>query len=149
MLRKGREVRSRTDYILGKDHCIFGNVSVRDPRHNSYHYMVLVCLPSASLTEHKRYLGGRKKLPMKPPTESTREDEVFASLRRAVPKARVREARQNEWILTETWRLVYERVSVRRDPAKGQAIKMRLGRAIKVSLAEDRRRHADEGGVEV
>ena len=59
MLRKGREVRSRTDYILGTDHRLFGNVSVRDPRHNSDHYMVLGCLHSASLTDHKRYLGGR------------------------------------------------------------------------------------------
>ena len=31
MLRKGREVRSRTDYILGTDRHLFGNVSVRDP----------------------------------------------------------------------------------------------------------------------
>ena len=49
MLRKGREVRSRTDYILGTDRRIFGNVSVRDPRHNSDHYLVLGCLHSASL----------------------------------------------------------------------------------------------------
>ena len=37
MIRYGREVRSRTDYILGTDHCLFGNVSVWDPRHNSDH----------------------------------------------------------------------------------------------------------------
>ena len=29
MLQKGREVRSRTDYILGTDRRLFGNVSVR------------------------------------------------------------------------------------------------------------------------
>ena len=56
MLPKGREVRSWTYYILGTDRCISGNVSVRDPRHNLDHYMVLSCLPSASLTDHKRYL---------------------------------------------------------------------------------------------
>ena len=50
MLRKGREARSWTDYILGTDRHIFGNVSVQDPRHNLDHYMVLGCLPSASLT---------------------------------------------------------------------------------------------------
>ena len=49
MLRKGREVRSRTDYILGTDRRLFRNVTVRDPRHNSDHYMVLGCLPSAPL----------------------------------------------------------------------------------------------------
>ena len=146
MLRKGRDVRFRTDYILGTDRRLFGNVSVRDPRHNSDHYMVLGCLYSDSLTEHKRYLGGRKKLPLKPPTEPTREDEVFAALRRAVPKPRAWEARENEWILTETWRLVDERVSVRQDLMKGQSIRRRLGSAIKASLTADRRRHAEEAG---
>ena len=34
MVREGREVRSRTDYILGMDCRIFWNVSVWDPRHN-------------------------------------------------------------------------------------------------------------------
>ena len=62
---------------------------------------------------------------------------------------RVREARQNEWILTETWRLVVERFSARHDLAKGQAIKRRLGRAIKTSLSADRRRRADKAGAEV
>ena len=41
MLWKGREVQSRTDFILGTDCRLFGNVSVRDPRQNSDHYMVL------------------------------------------------------------------------------------------------------------
>ena len=47
VLRKGREVRSRTDYILGTDRCLFRNVAVRDPWHNLDHYMVMGCLPSA------------------------------------------------------------------------------------------------------
>ena len=71
MIRKGREVRSRTDYILGTDSCLFRNVAVRDPRHNSDHYMVLGCLPSAPPTEHKQYLGGRKRWPVRPPWEPT------------------------------------------------------------------------------
>ena len=50
MLRKGREVRSRTDYILGMDRRVFRNVAFRDPRHNLNQYMVLGCLPSAPLT---------------------------------------------------------------------------------------------------
>ena len=49
MIREGWEVRSRTDYILGTYRRLFGNVSVRDPRHNSDHYMVLGFLHSASL----------------------------------------------------------------------------------------------------
>ena len=62
MLQKGREVRSWTEYILGTDRRLFGNVSVRYLRHNSDHYMILGCLHSSSLTEHTWYLRGRKKL---------------------------------------------------------------------------------------
>ena len=58
MIREGREVQSRTDYILGTDRRLFGDVSIQDPRHNSYHYMVLGCLHSAPLREQARYLGG-------------------------------------------------------------------------------------------
>ena len=149
MLQKGREVRSRTDYIMGTDRRLFGNVSVRDPRHKSDHYMVLGCLSSSYLTEHKRYLGGRKKLPLRPPVEPTREDDAFAALRRAVPKAKAREAKRNKWISMEIWRLVDERVSARRYPSKVRALKRRLGPAIKASLVADRRRRVDEAGAEV
>ena len=58
MRRKVQVVRSRTDYILGTDRCLLKNFAVRDPRHNSDHYMVLGCLPSAPLSATKRYLGG-------------------------------------------------------------------------------------------
>ena len=34
IIRERREVRSWVDYILGMDFRLFGNVSVRDPRHN-------------------------------------------------------------------------------------------------------------------
>ena len=37
LLRKGREVRSRTDYILGTYRRLFRNAAVRDPQHNSDH----------------------------------------------------------------------------------------------------------------
>ena len=104
-------MRSWTDYILGTDHCLFGKVSVRDPRHNSDHYLVLGRLHSASLKERSRYLGERKKLPLRQPKQSTREDTIFAALRRAVPKLRGQEARKNEWISAATWRIVNERVS--------------------------------------
>ena len=40
MRRKGQVVRSRIDYILGTDSCLFRNVAVRDPWHNSDHIMV-------------------------------------------------------------------------------------------------------------
>ena len=86
MILEGREVRSWTDYILGMDRRLFGNVSLRDPRHNSYHYMVPRCLRSALLREQAKYLGESKRLPLRPLTALTREEGIFAALRRAILK---------------------------------------------------------------
>ena len=83
MIQEGREVRSRTYYILGMDRHLFGKVSVWEPRHSSDHYFVLGCLHIAPLKEHMRYLRGRKKPSLRPPTEPRREDKIFAALRRA------------------------------------------------------------------
>ena len=80
MVREGKVVRSRTDYILGRDRSLFRNVSARDPRHNTDHFMVVGCLRSAPAREHAKYLTGRRKLPLQPPTEPTREDGIFAAL---------------------------------------------------------------------
>ena len=102
MVREGKVVRSRTDYILGTYQSIFRNMSVRDPRHNTDHFMVVGCLLSAPEREHTRYIAGRKKLPLRPPTKPTREGGIFAALRRAVPKPHARERHKNEWILEET-----------------------------------------------
>ena len=70
------------------------------------HYMALGCLPGAPLETTRRYQGGRKRWPVRPPAEPSRTDTLFAALRRALPKPAPREARQNAWISAETWRLV-------------------------------------------
>ena len=106
-------------------------------------------MPRAPTTDHKRYLGGQKRWPVRPPREPTRTDELFAALRRAVPRAQLREAIRNAWILESTWRLIDERVSARRDPRYGRAFKRRQGKAVQKSLAEDIRRRADGAGAEV
>ena len=111
--------------------------------------MVLGYLHSASLKDHSRYLGGRKKLPLHPPTEPTREDTIFAALQRAVPKPRAQEERKNAWISATTWRLLNKRVFARRDLAKYQALIRRLGRAIRESLRTDRKWRDEESGAEV
>ena len=113
MVREGKLVRSRTDYILGTDRRLFWNVSIWYPRHNTDHYMVLGCLRSAPEREHTRYLSGRKQLPLRPPAEPTWEDGIFAALLRAVPKPHAMERSKNGWISKDTWRLVDERVSAR------------------------------------
>ena len=113
MVRKGRVVQSRTDYILGSDLRIFQNVAVRDPRHNSDHLMVIGCLCGAYLTQHSRYLGYRMRLSLQPPVCQTRmrAEKIFAELRHAVLKPEQWAACHNLWILVETWRLINGRVS--------------------------------------
>ena len=102
MVREGRVIRSRTDYLLGTDRSLFRNVAVRDPRHNSDHYMVVGHLRSETAREHARYIKGRRNMPLQPPKEPTREDELFGDLRRAVPKPQEREKHRNAWISEET-----------------------------------------------
>ena len=59
MVREGRVIRSRTDYLLGTNRSLFRNVAVRDPRHNSDHYMVVGYLRSETAREHAQYIRGR------------------------------------------------------------------------------------------
>ena len=86
---------------------------------------------------------------MRPPGEPTRTNQLFAALRRSVPKVQPREARRNAWILETTWRIIDKRVSARRDPQYGQAFTRRIGKEVKKSPAEDRKRQADEARAEV
>ena len=102
---------------MGTDSRIFWNVSVRDPRYNSYHYMVLGCLRSAPLREHTKCLEGRKRPPLQPPTAPIREDRISAALQRAVLKPQAWYAKKNAWILETTWGFVDERFSARQYPA--------------------------------
>ena len=120
-------------------------MSIRDPRHNTDHYMVLGYLRSDPEMEHAKYLSGRKKLPLWSPAEPTREDVIFASLRRAVPKPHGMERRMNNWISKETWRLVDKRVSTQRG-TRVQARIRRLSQAIAASLKGDRKRRVETAG---
>ena len=70
-------------------------------------------------------------------------------LQRAVPRAKPREARRYAWISAETWRLIDERVSVRRDPRYRTVYTRWMGKAEQTVLAADRRRRADIVGAEV
>ena len=129
MRQQERVVRSRRDYILRSDHQIFQNVAVRDPRHNSDHFMVVGSLCGTSPREHSHYLRSRTRLPLRPPRHQTsmRADDLFAELWCAVPKPDKRLARHNSWISEKTGILVDERVSMRRDPGRYQRRIRRFG----------------------
>ena len=142
-------VRSRTDYIMETDRRLFKNVAVRDPRHNTDHYMVLGCLPGDSRETTRRYQGVRKRWPVRPSAEPSQTDTLIAALRRAVPKKAPREARRNAWISAETWQLFDERVATRRDPRHCQEDRRRLGKKIGKRLSKDRKRRTEEAGAVV
>ena len=148
MVREGKVIRSRTDYLLGTDRSLFRNVAVRDPRHNSDHYMVVGHLPGGTAQEHVRYINGRRRLPLLLPKEPTREDKLFGDIRRAVPKPHEREKHSNASISDETWRLVDERVSARRG-TRVRARLQRLGRSVRASLKGDRRWEVEDVGKDV
>ena len=95
MVRGGKTVRSRTDYILGTDRRLFTNVASRDPRYNSDHYMVMGLLQGGTAKAHEKYVAGRRKVPMQIQRRPTREDELFRDLRRVVLKPQPREQHQN------------------------------------------------------
>ena len=133
MVRGGKAIWSWTDYILGTDCSLFRNVSVRDPRYNSDHYMVVGLLRGGTTREHIRYIAGRRRIPLTPPKRPMREDTLFGDLRRAVPKPHSQEQHRNAWISDETWKLVDERVTMSRKPWAKTEMR-RLGRAIQASL---------------
>ena len=151
MRRQGRKVRSRTGYILRSDRRIFQNMNVRDPRHNSYHFMVVGSLSGASLMEHSNYLGGRTRLPLRLSRRQTRTraEELFAELQHAIPKTEKRSAHHNLWISAELWRLIENRVSTRREPGRDQQRLRQLGHAIPASLKEERRWRVTTAGEAV
>ena len=72
MVRLGGGVWSQMYCILETYHRLFRKVAVRDPRHNSDHYLVLGCLRRDPLREHTEYLGRRTQIPLQPPTSPTR-----------------------------------------------------------------------------
>ena len=91
---------------------------------------------------------GRRKMPLRPPTEPTSKDRIFAALRREVPKPHARDRHKNAWISEETWRHFDKRVSARRGTAVHIRIR-RLGRAIRASLQGGRKRRLETAGQDV
>ena len=54
MLRRGRDLRYSTNYILVTDNRLIHNVPVRDARPNTEHYFVLGCLHGSMPDAHLR-----------------------------------------------------------------------------------------------
>ena len=80
MLRRGRELCSRTNYILGTDHLLLQNVTVRYARPNTDHYLVLGCLHIAAPDAHSLYLWKHTGFPSRPPKTPYGVDRLFYEL---------------------------------------------------------------------
>ena len=110
--------------------------------------MVMGLLRGGTAKAHGKYIAGRRKIPLKPPRRLTREDEFFGDLRQAVLKPQPQEQHWNTWISEETWRLVDERVTMRRKTRARTGLR-RLGQAIQASMKGDRKRRVEEAGTVV
>ena len=123
-------------------------MAVRDPRHNSDHYMVVRHLQSETAREHAIYIRGRQTMPLQPPKAPTREDELFGNLQRAVPKPHERDKNRKAWISEETWRIADVGASAKRE-TRVRARLRRLGRAFMAILKGDRKRRVKDAGKDV
>jgi hypothetical protein len=66
MQRNGVEITSRCYYILASDSRIISNCQVHEPRLlSSDHRLVMGCIKGALAAEHKRYLKGRSRFPLR------------------------------------------------------------------------------------
>ena len=143
----GREVRYRTNYILGTGCHLLQNVTFQDARNKTDHYLFLGCLCGDAPTAHLRYLRKHTRLPIKPPTTPNGVDHLFAELREAITKPPRRERLHHAWISPEIWRLIDTRIAAcrTRDQRNSRGIR----RTTKVILQEDRRQRAVEMGSAV
>ena len=147
MRRGGWEVRSRTDYILGKDSSMLQNVAVQDSRHNTEHYLVLGYLCGSAPTAHLRYLGNFTRSPIRSPATTEKEDRMFDELRRAITRPHRQERHLQAWISPETWSLIVTRIEALQ--LKDQRISQSLAHAINAALQGDRCRQAEKAGSAV
>ena len=137
MLCRFWQVRHRTDYLMGMDHCLFQNVSLWYAHHNICHYLFMGFLRGAAVTEHSRYLGSQQSFTLKTPRAPSGFDRLFADLRRAVPKPPWREIRRQTWILPNTWRLIDTIVAEHRDQERYQCHIHALRHHVQSSLQVD------------
>ena len=142
-------MRSQTDYILGEYCCLFRNVSIWDPRHNSDYYLILGCLCSTTLREYVQYLRQCMHPPLQTLDTSTRKEQLFADFHQAIPKTKAWEARKNAWILEDTWRIIDTRVSVHQHPARNQSLIRRLGCHTTTMIKADRWRQTETDGGDI
>jgi len=86
-MEDGTSRRSKCDYICCRDRRLFTNVALREPETYSKtdHYMVKATFLNATPRAHKKYLLGRKKVPLQHNGPYTPADNLFRILVDNVP----------------------------------------------------------------
>ena len=128
MVWQNQEVVSKPDYILDNKQQMFLNIVVRDPHHNSDHFMVLGCLLRYPLQENKIYLGSWWCFPLKLSVMAigTRAYTLFRALRKVIPRPNPSTFPWTACISQDTWSHIDTRADRRRYPVRYQLRLCRL-----------------------
>jgi hypothetical protein len=117
--RGGRWYQSQPNFIMAReeDTKAFRNVAFRRPRiHNSDHRAFVTRILRGQKGRLKKYWRSRQRFPLQlaPLGEQDRVTRLFGSLREECKEADPTKRPWNDWILTETWRLIAHRAMLRR-----------------------------------
>ena len=151
--RRTKWVSSHPDYFLAREGTRkrLTNCAILMPNHNSDHRATVATILSGESKTLRRYRRKRTRFPLRmarfgPRTEL---EGAFETLVEAVQPQTVRERPRASWISAATWKLVDKRTALRREDNLPQAAARVLGRAIKASLKEDRKKRAEKAATEV
>ena len=131
-------MHSWTNYILGTNRRLLQTVAFWDSRHNTYHYLVMVCLQGAAPAAHSRYIVERICFPINPPKTLGGVDQMFVEIQGVIPNPPWLECPLQAWISTETFHLIDTRIAARQSRDGAQKCVQTLSRQIKAILQEDR-----------
>lgn len=151
MTRQNEKIYGRCDYIMADDRRYFSSVRIVSPRlYDSDHFAVVGVLSARPQREHRQYITGRKKFPLKVARgERNDADRLLKGIHSgAGDRPPVRE-REQSWISYETWRLVDQRAQGRREGTlSGREFRI-ISSPIRRSLQRDRKRRIIAAGVAI
>ena len=143
MLREGRRLYRRCDYILTTDTTDFRTLRIKNPRFDSDHRMLLGVLKSGSTRQHKHYVNSRSRYSLEiRPEDKTRADFLMEELTELIEKPPSSDPQSESWISEATWKLFDAKAQARR---RGDSVTAKnLKKPIQKSLQADRKRRIDK-----
>ena len=135
-------VRSACDHVLTDTPAGFRNCQRRFPRYETDHLALVATLRVGNPREHRRYVRGRERFPLPPPTleQSSEADLLLSTLRENRTKRGTGNGRRQSWISEETWSWIDAKAMARR---RGDSAELRrLKPLVKRGLRRDRKARA-------